>query len=156
MEQPALSPQEAEELFEVLPVSLQTSVARGDVSLLELLEALTSSQNAELCPWCGCRPVALNHFGLCAVCSRKRLTEIQEERLVALDAHREANRVKTAIKRSRRRLFSAEECGRLAPPGTNSPPMRSCEVCGRAFHDRGETVCVRCEELDEKRGGHGN
>lgn len=154
--QDSLSPEAAEELFEVLPVSLQQCIARGEVSLEQLLEDLTSAKDAEICPWCGSRSVASKQLGVCHVCARKRLTEIQEERLSALEALREANRIKTRVKRMHdelepgrpkriQRRFSAQECGRWMQP-TNSPVMRSCTACGHPFPDRGESVCAACEE----------
>lgn len=95
-----LSDRDRDELFEHLSVPLQQAVARGDVDLDGLLEEITGTTDAELCPWCARRPVT-TQSGLCLPCHRRRLNEALSDRLAALEAQREANVLKTRVRRER-------------------------------------------------------
>jgi len=101
-----LTDRDADELFELLSVSQQQAVARGDVDLMDLLERVTRSAEAELCPRCASRTVSAQYgrLGLCAVCARKAMTEAFEERISELEARRDADRLKKQIQRLRDEL----------------------------------------------------
>jgi hypothetical protein len=93
-----------DDLFELLPVSLQQAVARGDVDLDELLDRVTRP-GAEICPHCGVNEIDPNtqagRRGICVPCVRRRFTDAANERLANLEALRENNAAKTAVKRAR-------------------------------------------------------
>lgn len=95
-----LSDRDRDELFGHLSVPLQQAVARGDVDLDGIIEQITDSAGAELCPWCARRPVS-TVSGLCHTCHRRRLNEAMAERLASLEAEREANVLKTRVRRER-------------------------------------------------------
>jgi len=93
-----------DDLWELLPVDAQQSIARGDVTLEELLERVTSAEGSELCPHCAKRPVRNRWTGLCTACSVAALTDAHNEAMAELEATREYNVAKTRLKRLRQEL----------------------------------------------------
>ena len=95
-----------DDLFELLPIPLQQAVARGDVGLEALLERVTRPGGGPLCPWCGHREIdpdtAAGRSGLCTPCAKRRYADRYREILADLEATREVNRLKTAVKMVRR------------------------------------------------------
>ncbi len=156
----ALSERESTELFELLPVSLQQACARGDVDLDELLEQVTNPQAAEICPWCGVRPVHSKRHGICWVCSRQRLNEALSDKVAELEVLRVATVEKKRLQRlrdtldpdrPRRRMQrkTAEDYGLASMTPTSHPLHRQCDACGERFPDHGEATCPRCQDRAE-------
>lgn len=93
-----------DDLWELLPVDAQQSIARGDVTLEELLERVTSAEGSELCPHCARRPVRNRWTGLCTACSVAALTDAHNEAYRELVAKREYDTSKQRLKRLREEL----------------------------------------------------
>jgi len=154
-----------EDLFAELDVKQQQMVARGEVDLEELLDQLTLSYSAELCPRC-----AVNHLvpgtpayarGICPACLLRHLRDRQQERLVELEALREYNAAKKAVQRVKDDIDpnrvrrpgpkskKASDYGRtdLVTSG-ESRPLTRCERCGRTMveHNHGHAICVFCAD----------
>lgn len=91
------------ELMELLPAPMQQAVARGDVELAALLEYVTSSRTAELCPRCVARPVSDRYkkLGLCAPCARTAMNEAFLETIATLEAKRDGARKRKQVQRLR-------------------------------------------------------
>ncbi|MCK8113972.1 hypothetical protein [Anaerosoma tenue] len=107
--------EEYDELFGLLPVEAQQTIARGDVTLEDLLERVTSSEGAELCPHCARRPIRHPRLGLCTACARRSLADAHNEAYAELEAQREYDVAKQRLKRVR------EELGVTAPRQRNRP-----------------------------------
>ena len=92
-----------DDLWPHLSVQQQCLVASGKVTFEELVDRITAAENAELCPRCTTAPVspAYQRLGLCVACARKELNEALDETLIEIEAQREANRLKTGVKRAR-------------------------------------------------------
>jgi hypothetical protein len=126
-----LDDEAAEALWELLPASLQSAVARGDVGLAELLEALKAADpDEQLCPWCGCRPVSRVNLGICETCAARRMRHLQEQRLSELFEQRERDRVKSAIRRQKDALQSGPEAqaGQAQSSEQVGGRLRRCEL----------------------------
>ena len=96
------------ELSEHLPVPLQQAVARGDVEVDQLLERATRPGGGQLCPWCGINEIdpdtPAGRRGICIPCAMRRLADGYREKLAEIEAIREVNALKTALKRVRDEL----------------------------------------------------
>lgn len=157
-----------DDMWELLTVEQQQAVASGRITLEELVEHITASHDAELCPRCAAAPVSPKyHFlGLCVPCARKAATDAYRETVAELEAQREANRWKKLVQRRRDEL----DPGRQRRPGPNSKraadygmssmiasdeplPLAFCLDCGATIrqHDADQTRCARCEEQCEER-----
>lgn len=66
---------------------------------------LATRADAELCPTCSRRPVTVQRTGLCVVCHKAVLIEIQQEQLAAL----EARKVQQVVWQQKSRLKKALE-----------------------------------------------
>lgn len=98
---PSLTEAEYADLWETLSVEQQQLVARGDLSLEGLLDALTSARGAELCPVCCTRPIQIVKTGLCRPCHRAALTDAQNAILAEIFEERRAATVKQQLHRAR-------------------------------------------------------
>lgn len=92
------------ELFELLPVRTQQAVARGEVSLADLLERVTKVSESELCPRCALQPVAVRRTGLCIACHKRAMAEAHNEAYRELAATCEYDAAKQRLRRLRRDL----------------------------------------------------
>lgn len=92
-----------DDLWPHMTVAQQQLVASGRVTVEQLLERVTAAENAELCPRCAGAPVSpvYRRLGLCVTCARRAMNLALEEALLEIEAQREANRLKTAVKRAR-------------------------------------------------------
>ena len=93
-----------DDLWRLLSVEAQQSVARGDVTLEELLERVTSAEGSELCPHCAKRPVRNPRVGLCNACATTALADAHNEAIRELEATRAYNTAKQRLKRLREEL----------------------------------------------------
>ena len=98
-----------DDLWELLPAAAQQAIARGDVTLEDLLERVTSSEGADLCPRCATRPIRHSRLGLCTACAFRALADAHNEAYAELEAQREYDVSKQRLKRLR------EEMGVKAP-----------------------------------------
>ena len=82
------------------------AAARGDVEFDRLLERATRPGGGELCPWCGVNEIdvdtAAGRRGICVPCAMRRLAGCYREKLAEIEATREVNALKTAVKKARR------------------------------------------------------
>lgn len=99
-----LTESEMEALFEELPVSVQQSVARGEIELADVFERITRP-DVMICPNCGVYevPPELAKIGFCRRCMTKRVVYTRQELLTDLDNLRELNASKQAVCRERSR-----------------------------------------------------
>lgn len=90
-----------DDLWEMLTVEQQQAVARGDVSLEELLELATTAAGAEVCPICCTRPVRVKSSGWCRPCTTRALNDAFHERIAMVEAYRERTLLKKNLQRAR-------------------------------------------------------
>lgn len=112
------------QLWELLPVPAQQAVARGDVTIADLLERMTAASRSELCPRCCVRPVSVHHrhIGWCATCAKKLALAASEERYAELKAADKVNAAKMRLNRLRDALEPGRE--RHAGPGARAARAR--------------------------------
>jgi len=157
-------PSEYDDLWESLTVEQQQVVARGVITLEELVETITSAADAELCPRCCCRPVKpMSRFGLCETCHRAALNEALQAKLANVELQKTANVLKTRIRRERiagnlprprtpRIVATVDAAGRSWEP-SDSPVHDTCSACSAPFvpHAADERECLPCRERRERR-----
>lgn len=142
-----------DELFALLTVAQQQAVASGRIDLEDLLDAITTSGDLELCPRCVSDYVPpRSKLGLCRACARRAANEALEAMLAAVDAQREADMLKQRVHRAR------EAAGLPLPrsdrtfPASDAPVHRECPTCGALVPDHGaDGPCVECELRAERR-----
>lgn len=155
-----------DDLFELLTVTQQQAVARGDIKLEDLLERITDSTQLELCPRCckGTVSQKYERFGLCEACVRIEVTAAHRAKVYELEAERDNARQRKIVqrlrdeidpnrpRRSRVSLKSAADYGRLGLQPTEAPDTERCCVCGQVFVPHGEgSTCPPCLERAERR-----
>jgi hypothetical protein len=82
---------------------IRDDLVSGRVDPELIAERMRIDAEAELCPFCGHRPVRVHATGLCAVCHKRVLTERHREAVDEITAHRDYNRAKQSAKRTRDR-----------------------------------------------------
>jgi hypothetical protein len=82
---------------------IRDDLVSGRVDPELIAERMRIDAEAELCPFCGRRPVRVRATGLCLVCHKGLLTERHREVVDEHVAHRDYNRAKQAAKRTRDR-----------------------------------------------------
>ena len=91
-----------DELWSLLTVKQQQAVASGRIDLADLLEAVTTTSDLELCVRCACDYVPSDsRLGVCPACARRIANERLEGKLRAIDAKREADVLKQRTHRAR-------------------------------------------------------
>lgn len=92
-----------DDLWPLLSVAQQQLVASGRVTLEDLVDRITASGSAELCPRCAAAPISpmYSRFGLCAACARREMSAALNEVLVEVEAQREADVLKQRVHRAR-------------------------------------------------------
>lgn len=142
---------EPDDGFDTLPRMVQKAIARGDITLEEALELAATDQDAELCPACGCRPIATAR-GLCRACHDRRLVEGLYEKLAEIDSHREHDVAKQRVHRRRVELGLPLPRSDRTYPTSDAPVHRECPTCGTLVPDHGASgPCVECELRAERR-----
>lgn len=108
--------------FAELPVSVQQSVARGEVTIELLMKRAAASINSELCPRCGYHKVSARYpdLGLCISCARTEMTDAQMQVLSELEVERENARIRKSIQRVRDELDPDR-------PRRGGPPRKSAQ-----------------------------
>jgi len=91
-----------DELWSLLTVAQQQSVASGRIDLEDLLDAITNSGDLELCQRCASDYVPPDsRLGVCHACARRIANERLEGKLREIDAQREAVVLKQRVHRAR-------------------------------------------------------
>lgn len=75
-----------------------------------MAERMRLDREAELCPSCAARPIAVPTTGLCGVCHTRALTQAHRDQLLLLEAKRALWTSRQQLKRARDRA-AAEEAG---------------------------------------------
>lgn len=151
--------------FELLTVPQQQAIARGDVTIEELLERVTSDTEAELCPRCARASVSPRYarVGLCSACAVAAMADAHQEKVYELEAERERTNLKKRVQRLRDeidpdrprrpgpRAPSSADAGRVWIT-TAWPMCVQCDACGRSFTPRdGTATCPSCTGRKERR-----
>ena len=87
-----------------LAALVRADLVSGTVDAGLIARRMQTDREAQLCPWCGRRPVRLPRAGTCLVCHREHLTAAHLEALEELSAQRAMWSTRQALKRERDRV----------------------------------------------------
>ncbi|MDO8915993.1 MAG: hypothetical protein Q7W16_07925 [Coriobacteriia bacterium] len=139
-----------DDLWDLLTPKQQMIVARGELSLEELVDRITTEPDGELCHSCCKRTITRPVLGLCELCARRAMTDALVYKLSEIETLLASATAKKALQRSRDRLDPDRPRGHA--------PFRTCEDCGERLPARtggiiveGDNVCLSCRDLRERR-----
>lgn len=92
-----------DDLWPHLSVEQQQLVASGHITFEDLIERITASANAELCPRCAMHPISKQYsrLGLCATCARNAMVDAANETLAEIEAMRDSQAARQRVHRAR-------------------------------------------------------
>jgi hypothetical protein len=139
-----------DDLWDLLSVRQQQLVARGELSLEQLVDRVTSEPDDDLCPRCCVRVITRPRLRLCDTCLKRGFRDAHL--LLASDA--EALAATVMAKKHSQRARDLADPDR--PRG--HAPFRTCDDCGERLPARpggivveGDNVCLSCRDLRERR-----
>ncbi|MGO8683066.1 MAG: hypothetical protein ACLQUT_00570 [Thermoleophilia bacterium] len=80
---------------------VRVSLASDRLLAALVVKRMQVDRDADLCPFCGRRPIVNHSTGLCAVCHVRKLTEAHRDALAELEARRELDAAKQMLHRAR-------------------------------------------------------